>query len=107
FGTFRKSQDQLLLIPEEAVGVVWVSGDPAPSRPRRTNHRYGAEQVIRQPVDRPAQLLFDAVHDHRGVDRKGTGMVGHEESASLTRDLLPPLPPNSEPVAVHRAVETA
>ena len=84
----------------------WAGTPPGPG-PHGADHRDGPEEVVGQAVDRPPQLLLDAVHDGRGVGGDGAGVVGDEQSAAVVGDLLQPLPLDPEPVAVHRVVEAA
>ncbi len=82
------------------MGVVGVGGDATAPGPQRAGQREAPEEVVRQAVHRPAQLLLDAVHDHRGVGRDGPGMVGHQQGAPGGGDALQAVPLGPEPVGV-------
>ena len=56
------------------------------------DHGDGAEEVVGQAVDRPAELLLDAVHDGRGVGGDGPGVVG-DRAAPRRRSGSSPVPP--------------
>ena len=102
-----KDQGQLLVVVEDAVGVVGVGDDAAAPGPQRSDHRKGPEEVVGQPVHRTAELLLDAVHDRRCVGRDGAGVVGDEERAAGGGDLVQTFPLGAEPAAVHHLVDLA
>ena len=71
---------ELLLLAEQAVGVVGVGLDAAEAGPGHVDERHLLEHLVGQPVDGPAELALDAVHDRRGVGRDGAGVVGHHRA---------------------------
>src|SRR5664280_295256 len=106
-GPLGEHQRQLVLVVQEAVGVVGMCRYAAGPGPQGTDHRDGAEEVVGQSVDRAPELFFDAVHDGGGIRRDGAGMVCDQQGPAVGRDLLQSLPLNPEPVAVQRVVQAA
>ena len=98
-------EHELLLVVQQAVRVVGVRRNATGARPQRADDRQRAEQVVGEPVDGPAELGLDAVHDHRRVRRDRTAVVGDEERAALPGQVLEALPLDAEPVAVDRVVQ--
>src|ERR687891_358728 len=84
-----------------------MGGDAADPGPDGADHRERPQQVLRQGVDGPAQLLLDAVHDHGGVGGDGAGGIGDHEGAAFPGHLLQALPLGPEPVAVDGVVDLA
>ena len=106
-GPLGEDEDELSLVAQDPAGVVGMSGDTADPGPHGADPRRLAEEVVGQAVDGPAELLFDAVHDHGGVGGDGAGVVGHQQGPTGLRDLLEALPLDPEPVLVERGVELA
>ena len=106
-GALGEHEHELAVVVQEPERVVGVRGDTAEARPHRAHDRDRAEEVLREAVHRPAQLLLDAVHDHRRVGGDRAGVVRDEQRAALARDVLEALPLGAEPVLVHRVVDAA
>ena len=104
-GPLGKDERQLTLFPQQPVGVERLSRHPAGAGPQCPEDGQGAEEVLGQAVHRALQFLLHPVHDHRSVRGDGAGMVGHEQGATLARDVLEPLPLGAEPLGVDRLVE--
>ena len=98
-GALGEHEHELLLLAQQAVGVVGVGEHAADARPERADDRQPLEDVVGQAVDGPAELGLDAVHDRRGVGRDGAGVVGDEQRAAVGGDLLEALPLDPEPAA--------
>ena len=82
-GPLGEDHHQLLLLAQQAVGVVGVGLHAAEARPAHVDHRDALEDLVGQAVDGPPEVALDAVHDRRGVGGDGTGVVGHDEGAAL------------------------
>jgi hypothetical protein len=104
-GALGEDHDQLLLLAQQAVGVVGVGLDAAQPGPAQVDQRDALEHVVRQPVDRPLQVALDPVHDRGGIGRDGPGVIGHHERPALAGELVEALPLDPEPALVERLVQ--
>ena len=82
----RGTRARAVLLVQQPVRVVGVRGDAAGARPQRAHDGHRRGTVLGQAVDRAAQLLLDAVHDHRRVGRDRAGVVGDEQRAAARRE---------------------
>ena len=96
-GALGEHEGQLVLLAQEAVGVVGVGEHAADPRPQRADDRHLLEDLVGQAVHGAAELGLDAVHDRRGVGRDGAGVVGHEQRAAVGGDVLEALPLDAVP----------
>ena len=98
----REDQHELALVVEQAMDVRRMRGDPADLRDQHREARKALEEVLDGQVQRPwvRVLLADRLGDHRGVRRQRAGVVGDQQRAAFSGNVLDPLDLDPEPVAI-------
>ena len=103
----REDEDELLLVVEEPHRVLGTGRHAAGAGPQRADDGQGSEQVLREAVDRPAELAFDPVHDDGRVRRNRPAMVADQQRAAVARNAPEAFPFDAEPAPVYGPVKAA